>query len=68
MIASMVLNIICLVLQGVGTILVLIVMAFWAAIAHVVKEKMKEDCKDVGDSCMCKVNGEWKTVSGKSII
>lgn len=62
MIANMVLNIICLVLQGVGTILVAIVMAFWAAIAAVVSKHVDTKCRTVGNECQCEVKNKWETV------
>lgn len=64
MIANMILNIICFVLQGVGTILVAIVMAFWAAFASAVQKHLDQNCTDTGNVCRCKVNGRWETISG----
>ncbi|XP_057301294.1 membrane-spanning 4-domains subfamily A member 4D-like [Hydractinia symbiolongicarpus] len=61
MIAFMVLNILCFILQGLATILVAIVVAIWAAYASAV-----DDCRKIGDDCYCNVNGELKIIHGMS--
>jgi len=59
MIAFMVLNIICFVVQCVGTLLVAIVVAIWAGYASDVT-----NCNKTGTSCVCTHNGETKTFHG----
>lgn len=61
MIAFMVLNILCFILQGLGTILVAIVVAIWAAYASAV-----DDCNKIGETCYCRVDGEIKVIHGMS--
>ncbi|XP_057297100.1 membrane-spanning 4-domains subfamily A member 4D-like [Hydractinia symbiolongicarpus] len=61
MIAFMVLNILCFILQGLGTILVAIVVAIWAAYASAV-----DDCTKIGEACYCRVDGETKVINGMS--
>lgn len=61
MIAFMVLNIIAFVLQGIGAILVGIVVAVWAT---VVADVTKNCIKSGFESCTCTHNGSSFTVNG----
>ncbi|XP_057301295.1 uncharacterized protein LOC130635824 [Hydractinia symbiolongicarpus] len=58
MIAFMILNILCFILQGLGTIIVAIALAVLASISNV-----KDQCIQVGNTCRCTVDGKTKLIT-----
>ena len=60
MIAFMVLNIICFVINGVASILIFIVIGIWAGVASELTTK----CRYIGGYCVCTYDGKGYSYKG----
>ena len=61
MIAFMVLNIICFVINGVASILIFVAIGIWAGVASAVTSK----CNYIGGHCICTYEGQSYSYKGE---